>query len=247
MGNLLGGSRSGPLFGPGSPTFDPTNPNLGGMTRLPITPFQSQMESGSLFGPGSSLFDITNPQLNQQRALLSPQDSITAATRPSLPHPDSMDNMASLNLRPDVNNRLNQIIQAAKNTWGENSTMAQLAASQATLESRLLGKPSSLATKHNNLFGIKGSGTADSVTMTTQEFINGRAQTLPQRFAKNKTLADSFVQHKQLLSNPRYQNVLQASSFEEAAKAVKAAGYATDPHYSTSLINIYNKYLKDRF
>ena len=111
----------------------------------------------------------------------------------------------------------------------------------------MLGNPSSLATKYNNLFGIKGQGTAGSVNMLTKEFVDNRMQQMPQRFAKNQSLEDSFTQHKNLMEHERYKNVLGAKSFEDAAREVSRAGYATDPHYSRSLLSVYNNYLKDRF
>ncbi len=40
------------------------------------------------------------------------------------------------------------------------------------------------------------------------------------------------------MQNPRYKGVLAAKDFASAAKAVQAAGYATDPHYAQQLMTV---------
>jgi flagellar protein FlgJ len=47
---------------------------------------------------------------------------------------------------------------------------------------------------------------------------------------------------KLLKSNPRYQPVIQASNDPTGfAKGMQQAGYATDPHYASKLIDIMNQ------
>jgi flagellum-specific peptidoglycan hydrolase FlgJ len=154
-----------------------------------------------------------------------------------------------------VNNTLNitLIKKLALQTYQGNQVLANLTTAQAILESNLLGsKPSQLAFKYNNLFGIKGSGTKGSVTLMTTEYRNGEKIEEPHQFAWNISVEDSIKQRQNLFEhgtsdNPaRYYKVLKATTFEEAAKAVKDAGYATDPTYTKQLINIYNKYLKGK-
>lgn len=142
---------------------------------------------------------------------------------------------------------LQSIVDAASAAHS-NPIMARLAASQAVLESRLLGKPSSLATKYNNLFGIKKSGTGGSVNLQTREVINGRSVQLAQPFSVNKTLTDSFTQHRSLLERlGRYQPVIESQSLSEAFDAIGRSGYATDPQYSAKLKKIYNSHLRPLF
>ena len=152
-------------------------------------------------------------------------------------------------LSSDRNERIQQVVDAAKRTYPDQPHMAKLAAAQALLESGIASQkgPSGLAKNHNNLFGIKGSGTAGSVNMRTGEHLNGRDVTINAGFAKNNTVEDSFAQHKNLMSKPRYRKVLQAQSFEQAAHEVKAAGYATAPNYSQALRDVYNTHLARYF
>lgn len=152
-------------------------------------------------------------------------------------------------LSADRNERIQQVVDAAKRTYPDKPHMAKLAAAQALLESGIASQkgPSGLAKNHNNLFGIKGSGTAGSVNMRTGEHLNGRDVTITAGFAKNNTVEDSFQQHKNLMSKPRYRKVLAAQSFEQAAHEVKAAGYATAPNYSQALRDVYNTHLARYF
>jgi hypothetical protein len=152
-------------------------------------------------------------------------------------------------LSSDRNQRIQQVVDAAKRTYPDKPHMAKLAAAQALLESGIASQngPSGLARNHNNLFGIKGSGTAGSVNMRTGEHLNGRDVTITAGFAANRTVEDSFQQHKSLMSRPRYRRVMQAQSFEQAAAEVKRAGYATAPNYTSSLIAVYNQQLARYF
>ncbi len=134
-------------------------------------------------------------------------------------------------------------IEATK-VYPEAPILRDLCLAQAILESRLLGVPSKLATMANNLFGIKGKGTAGSVWMLTWEHINGKDIKVEAAFAKNATVEDSIKQHRHVLELPRYKKVWLSKTFDEAAKATHEAGYATDPGYPSKLIDIYNKYIK---
>ena len=145
--------------------------------------------------------------------------------------------------------RIRQVVDAAKRTYPDQPHMAKLAAAQALLESGIHSQrgPSGLARNHNNLFGIKGRGTAGSANMRTGEHLNGRDVTINADFAKNATVEDSFQQHKALMNRPRYRRVLQSQSFEQAAHEVKRAGYATAPIYTDSLMSVYNQQLARYF
>jgi flagellum-specific peptidoglycan hydrolase FlgJ len=130
--------------------------------------------------------------------------------------------------------------------------LANLCTAQAILESGLDGKPSGLAKNYNNLFGIKGRGTAGTINLNTTEYVKGHKEHPDQCFARNKSVKDSIDQYKHLLENgtkdnsKRYAKVLQAKTFGEAAELIREAGYATDPSYTKSLINRYNTWLKPK-
>lgn len=131
------------------------------------------------------------------------------------------------------------VYKAATAAFPNNPTMAQLATAQATQESGLNGTPSGLAMKANNLFGMKGVGDAGSVSMPTTEYVNGKPVQTTAQFAKYSSPQASMQAYaKNMNSNPRYKDVINAPDFETAADNVQKAGYATDPNYAASLKKI---------
>lgn len=131
---------------------------------------------------------------------------------------------------------------------------ASLTLAQARLES---GDPlSTLATEHNNYFGIKGSGTAGSVTMMTTEYgPNGPYQT-PEQFAAYNSVTDSFAAHGQLIAgtNPNWIAHYKApwEQYQRDGDAYALARgiariYATDPAYAQKVVSIMQQYDLTRF
>jgi hypothetical protein len=135
---------------------------------------------------------------------------------------------------------LQKLKSLAAQAFPENPTAQQVALTQAVLESG--NSPSKLA-QQNNVFGIKQSptvpGTGMPAMMPTNEFANGSMQSMPQQFATNNSLEDSFNQYKALMGNKRYAPVAQAQSPIEAFAALQKAGYATDPKYAQKLNSVY--------
>ena len=149
---------------------------------------------------------------------------------------------------PTLAELLPKLSAAAREAYPDNPTMQQVAMSQAILESGLNGKPSQLATRHNNYFGIKASrsfpGTGGTVDMPTQEYIGGSPTTMTQGFSSNNSMDDSFRQHANLLyGSSRYQPVIQSRRPEDAFLALQSSGYATDPNYASKLRSIYGRYV----
>lgn len=133
--------------------------------------------------------------------------------------------------------------QAVEVAAQETGIPAKLIMSQAALESGW-GKREILhengSTSHN-LFGIKASKSWKGKTtdIMTTEYIDGKMVKLKQPFRAYDSYAESVTDYARLLSkNPRYEAVVNASSAEEAARQVQAAGYATDPKYADKLISI---------
>ncbi len=139
------------------------------------------------------------------------------------------------------------IIAAAHRIYPGDPVRAELSATQAILESGLASNrgPSGLARRANNLFGIKGTGNAGSITMPTREVVGGRDVMMNEPFAAYLTPEDSLLAHQALMQRPRYVNagVGSARTFEEAAQAVARAGYATDPNYAQALIRVRQQFV----
>ncbi|HBH65280.1 MAG TPA: flagellar assembly peptidoglycan hydrolase FlgJ [Erwinia persicina] len=101
------------------------------------------------------------------------------------------------------------------------------------------GKPS------YNVFGIKATGSWQGKTtdIMTTEFENGEAKKVKQKFRVYDSYFDALNDYVKLLSNnPRYAAVTTASSPEQGAQALQAAGYATDPKYAQKLVGMIQQF-----
>lgn len=123
---------------------------------------------------------------------------------------------------------------------------ASISIAQAILESEW-GK-SDLATLYNNLYGVKSNDVSQSVMMMTTEFVNGKPITVQASFKVYDSIASSIEDHAKLMTegttwdNSLYHPVLQAATYQEAAQALRTAGYATDPDYPGKIIEVVEQY-----
>lgn len=92
----------------------------------------------------------------------------------------------------------------------------------------------------NNLFGIKGTGTAGSVISNTWEEYNGVVYRIDDYFRAYNSVQESWRDHKDfLLTRERYAPVRAVMTNPvQGAWALKRAGYATDSRYPIKLIDI---------
>ena len=122
---------------------------------------------------------------------------------------------------------------------------ASLTIAQAALESAWGN--SSLTVKANNLFGIKGSGPAGSLSIRTTEYRNGQAVQVSALFRAYNNWGESVADHSALIAQgvswnrALYSKVIGVDG-KTAAREIAAAGYATDPNYAAKLIGIMNTY-----
>jgi len=100
---------------------------------------------------------------------------------------------------------------------------------------------SALAREGCNLFGVKAdpSWKGDILTMRTRECLHGKWIIIPARWRKYGSWGACIADHAAfLLDNPRYKPAFEHADGEGFARAVAAAGYATDPQYATKLIEV---------
>ncbi|CAI0752877.1 flagellar assembly peptidoglycan hydrolase FlgJ [Serratia quinivorans] len=119
----------------------------------------------------------------------------------------------------------------------------QLIVAQAALESGWGQReiPTANGTPSYNLFGIKaGSSWRGPVTeVTTTEFEQGAAKKIKAQFRVYGSYVEAIADYVKLLTNnPRYAEVANARSPEQAAHALQKAGYATDPQYANKLVSV---------
>ncbi|WFA08865.1 glucosaminidase domain-containing protein [Tissierella sp. Yu-01] len=95
----------------------------------------------------------------------------------------------------------------------------------------------------NNLFGIKGVGSAGSVTSNTWEVYNGVTYRVDAEFRAYNEPGESWADHKEFLNKDRYAGFRDVMfDYSQGAWALKRAGYATDPEYPIKLMKLIEQY-----
>jgi len=96
-----------------------------------------------------------------------------------------------------------------------------------------------------NFFGIKATNDwkGQCVDVITSEYVDGLPQKTSSRFRAYASEAEAFSDYASFLNNnPRYQQVIANSNNPLTfAHELSVAGYATDPAYTSKLINVINK------
>lgn len=144
---------------------------------------------------------------------------------------------------------INAILPGALENYKKYKIFPSLCMAQAILESGW-GK-SGLATRANNLFGIKAyNWNGAYVEMATTEYRFGVPYKTTAKFRKYNNFSESVVDHGKFLSeNKRYANagLFSARNYSEQAYALRKAGYATDPNYPSQLIDVIRSYNLDKY
>lgn len=141
---------------------------------------------------------------------------------------------------------IKQVAPEAQDMQNSYHVYASVTIAQAILESQW--GTSQLASQYHNLFGIKGTDPNTSRVLTTKEYINGNWIVTKGRFKVYDSWSDSIKDHTKLMLNgtdtnkENYQAVVQATSYQQAARELQKAGYATDPNYAQKLISVIQTY-----
>lgn len=92
----------------------------------------------------------------------------------------------------------------------------------------------------NNLFGIKGTGSAGSVTSNTWEEYNGVTYRIDAAFRAYYSASESWDDHQDLLLTKSWYGPFREVMFDstQGAWALRRCGYATDSQYPVKLIDI---------
>lgn len=138
----------------------------------------------------------------------------------------------------------------AQADFSRNDVFASVTLAQSIIESGW-GK-SGLTQQANNMFGIKCSSNWDGecINMETGEYGSTGYYTTDSNFRKYNSIEDSVNDHSLFLKeNPRYPNagVFDATTYQEQIRAIHSAGYATDPNYSSTIINTIEMYDLDKW
>ncbi|MBK0095348.1 flagellar assembly peptidoglycan hydrolase FlgJ [Erwinia sp. S63] len=147
----------------------------------------------------------------------------------------------------DSNDFIAQLSQPAQAASQQSGIPHHLILAQAALESgwgqrQILtrdGKPSF------NVFGIKAGGDWKGATtdIMTTEYEGGVAKKVRATFRVYGSYMEALSDYVKLLSNnPRYAAVANAATPEQGARALQAAGYATDPKYAQKLVGMIQQF-----
>lgn len=93
----------------------------------------------------------------------------------------------------------------------------------------------------HNVFGIKAGAdwSGPSVEVTTTEYENGLPRLRTARFRAYSSYAEAFADYARLLTQSRrYAAAVGAADFATFARALREAGYATDPAYEEKLARV---------
>lgn len=140
-------------------------------------------------------------------------------------------------MKPD--DFLDQLLPAALSCQRNSGIPASFTLAQAALESAW--GASRLARDGHNLFGVKADASwhGPTVEMNTGEVINGQRVMVPAKWrAYPDWLACLTDRAKFFQNNPRYAKCFAEKTGEGWARAVAAAGYATDPDYAVKLTDM---------
>lgn len=110
---------------------------------------------------------------------------------------------------------------------------------QAILESGWGG--STLASKYNNIFGLKcgGSWKGKSVNMATkEEYTAGTLTDIQANFRVYDSIEDGVKGYFEFINYSRYSNLKGVTNPEEYCRLIKADGYATSSTYVTNLMRV---------
>nr|BBV22513.1 putative N-acetylglucosaminidase [Tetragenococcus halophilus] len=153
----------------------------------------------------------------------------------------------SAQLSPEPSAFIEEFAAHAAPVAESNNLYASVMIAQAVVESGWGSSALSQAPNHN-LFGIKGSYNGQSVTMPTQEYINGRYVTVDAAFRKYPSYTASFQDNAALLSTSLYSGAWKSNtnSYKDATAALTGL-YATAPNYNTVLNGIIESYDLTRF
>ncbi|MCO6017488.1 hypothetical protein CKN86_11765 [Carnobacterium divergens] len=140
----------------------------------------------------------------------------------------------------NATNFLNQIKPGCLSLWKLYGILPSVAAAQAALESGW--GSSSLASKYNNLFGIKGAG----VSLPTTEYYDGKTPIgIVDSFRVYPNWNTSILDYGGFLTNygnkpNRYDGALGLKDPNAQITAIWRAGYATDPNYVGKIMSTIN-------
>ena len=143
-----------------------------------------------------------------------------------------------------TSNFINKLAPMAVSDYKTSGVLPSLTIAQGILESGW--GESELATKANNLFGIKADArwTGKVYNTQTKEYYNNSntPTTINANFRAYDSWDGGIKDHSDFLQADRYSKVIGAKDYKTACEEVYKAGYATDPNYTSKLVKLIEDY-----
>jgi flagellar protein FlgJ len=210
----------------------------------------------------TSMLDQQVAQNISQNKGIGMADALIAQIERSLPqnkdtvttHPVSYDLPAVGKAQPVVlpsagdqsaaSNFVSQFMPYASNAAQALGVPPETLVAQAALESGWGKKQLTTADGSNsyNLFNLKAGSdwTGKTVTQDVSEYKNGHVVKSTEKFRAYDSYTDAFTDYANLIANnPRYSSALNQDASGYAA-GLQQGGFATDPNYSSKIMNVIN-------
>ena len=133
---------------------------------------------------------------------------------------------------------INKLAPYAITDWNTNHTVLPSVTISQGLRESAWGR-SELATKANNLFGVKcgDSWKGKAYVAKTSEYYDGKTETIiKDAFRVYNNWGEGVLDHSAFLRKPRYAEACGQTNFTLACNYIKKGGYATGPYYSANLV-----------
>lgn len=162
-------------------------------------------------------------------------------------HPDQSTTLELANRKKFIS----KLAPDAQQLYQTYQVLPSITLAQAILESDW-GR-STLSSQYHNLFGVKAGQNETGIYLNTQEYVNGKYETVSAKFKVYNSWRDSLTDHAKLLAlgtdwnSQQYNEVISASNYIEAANGLQQDGYATDPTYTQKIISIVEKYHLNKY
>jgi flagellum-specific peptidoglycan hydrolase FlgJ len=136
---------------------------------------------------------------------------------------------------------IEQLGASAMQVSASNDLYASIMVAQALVETGF-GTSQLSAAPYYNLFGVKEYNGGPSVSMSTQEYLDGQWVTMNEPFAVYNSYAESFQAHANLLTGSYYAGARKSHTYSYQDAAIYLTGrYATDPGYAGTAVQTANQ------
>jgi len=191
----------------------------------------------------------TNQAVNNSNSLSTPGSDTPGSGTPGNTNLGSLSGNTQASAFKNMTNTqfIDWLGGVAVEDYAQHKILPSLTIAQGIIESDW-GK-SGLTQKANALFGIKAGSKWSGRTYSakTAEYGGQGKYYIKDAFRAYENCEQSVADHGALLNGSRYSAVRAATNYKEATRAVKQAGYATDPNYTGTLNSMIQKRNLDKW